>query len=294
MENNSIQPINQEKKIVRSRIKRVALGLLVIIVLFVVAALLTKEDFEGGFMAKDGGDCNVAAIKLQGVLWTYNIATGQADEDGSGQDWLGAGVTQITSESIVQRIEDADRDDNIKAILLEIDSPGGSVVAAEEIANALKRAQKPAVAVIREMGASAAYWSATGADAIFASANSNVGSIGVTMSYLDSAEKNKKDGLSYNQLSSGKFKDAGSYDRPLSEEEKDLFMRDVKILHENFVKAVSRNRGLEIEKVGEMADGSSMTGQAALDAGLIDKIGDTYAARRYLQGKIGKDAELCW
>ncbi|MFH1661887.1 MAG: signal peptide peptidase SppA [Candidatus Falkowbacteria bacterium] len=203
-------------------------------------------------------------------------------------------MDEISSEYIVSAIKEAEKNNKIKAIILEIDSAGGGPVAAEEVADALKYAEKPTVALIREYGNSAAYYVATGADIIFASVNSDVGSIGVTMSYSDNARKNQKEGLTYNQLSSGKFKDIGDPDKPLTVEEKQLIMRDIKIYHDNFIKAVAENRNLDIEKVRRLADGSSMPGQIAMENGLIDRIGSFREVREYVEEKIGEEMDVCW
>ena len=198
------------------------------------------------------------------------------------------------SENVVYAIQEAEYNDDIKAIILEVDSYGGSPVAGEEIANALKKANKPTVALIREGGASAAYLAASGADRIFASKNSDVGSIAVTMSYLDYAIQNQKERLTYIPLSSGKFKNTGSPDKTLSQEEKDLLMRDINILHQNFVKMVAENRNLDIEKVEKLADGSTMLGEMALENGLIDQIGGLFEVKEYLKQKIGEEVGVCW
>jgi len=232
-------------------------------------------------------DCNVVGIELHGDVITY-IPASDFDTEGS------LLYNETASENVVYTINEAEKDDNIKAILLEIDSYGGSPVAGEEISDALKSAKKPTVALIRQAGDSAAYWSATGANIIFASKNSDVGGIGVTMSYLDAVEQNKKEGYTYNSLSSGKFKDTGSPDKPLTPEEVKLFMRDVNIIHQNFVKAVAENRKLDINKVEKMADGSTMLGEAALQNGLIDQIGGQAEVNQYLKDKIGEEVEICW
>jgi len=231
--------------------------------------------------------CNISNVKLQGYLTTY-ISNEGKNEYG---DLL---WDEIASEDIVNAIEKAEKDDDVKAIVLEIDSHGGGPVAAEEIANALKRAEKPTIALIGEYGTSAAYYAATGADIIFASQNSTVGSIGISMSYTDNAKKNEEDGLTFNQLSVGKFKDTGAYDKPLTSEEKELLMRDINILHENFIKVVADNRNLDIEKVRQLADGSDMLGQMALENNLIDHIGGRYEVEEYLREKLGGDVEICW
>jgi len=230
--------------------------------------------------------CNVSNIKLQGRLITYISNEGQNEYGDLLWD-------EIASEDIVNAIEKAEENENIKAIVLKIDSVGGGPVAAEEVADALKRAEKPTIALIREWGTSAAYYAATGADVIFASQNSDIGSIGVSMSYTDNAKKNEEDGLTFNQLSVGKFKDTGAYDKPLTPEEKELLMRDINILHENFIKAVANNRNLDIEKVRQLADGSDMLGQMALENNLIDQIGGRYEVEEYLRNKIGGDIEMC-
>jgi len=233
------------------------------------------------------GECNVIGIELHGFLTTYHT---NEEKDTEGNPTL----DQSASELIVAGIKMSEEDDTVKAIILEIDSSGGFPVAAEEVANALKRAKKPTVAIIRGFGDSAGYWAATGADIIFASKNSDVGSIGITMSYLDYAKQNQEDGLTYNKLSSGKFKDAGDPDKILTYEEKQLFMRDVNILNENFIQAIAENRSMDIEKVRELADGSSWLGEQALEYGLIDRIGSFFEAKKYLKELLGEEIDICW
>lgn len=249
--------------------------------------------FDGGFLGDEPSDsnnesvCNVMGMNLHGEVVTY-VAPENEDADGyPTQD-------QTESESIMQYIEEAETDDAIKAIVMEIDSYGGSPVAGEEISIALKNAKKPTVVFIRDAGDSSSYFAATGADKIYASKYSEVGSIGVTMSYLDSARENQNSGKTYNILSSGKFKDSGDPDKSLSSEERALFMRDVNLMHDNFVKAVAENRKLEVNKVAALADGSTMMGEMALKNGLIDAIGGYPEVKQYLTDTIGEKAEICW
>src|SRR3989338_4251395 len=231
-------------------------------------------------------DCNVLGINLHGQILTY-IPVGAGDSFMNENDL-------VSSDTVLFYIKQAKEDEEIKAILLEIDSPGGLPVAGEEIANALRSSSKPTVAFIRQTGMSAAYWAATGAGRIFASKNSDVGSIGVTTSYLDNVNKNQKEGLSFIQLSVGKYKDTGNPDKPLSQEEINLFMRDLNIVHQNFIEAVSKNRNLPIEEVRKIADGSSVLGQRAKELGLIDEIGSLPEVEKYLSLKIGEKADICW
>lgn len=114
------------------------------------------------------------------------------------------------------------------------------------------------------------------------------------MYYLDKTKKNEKEGLTYNSLSTGKFKDYGDPNKPMTTEEKELIMRDLEIMHNLFIKAVSENRNLPIDKVRALADGSSMPGEMALENGLIDKIGGIYDVEDYLKEKLGENIEVCW
>lgn len=270
-------------------------------VIFLAALIIIKYEYEYQFesdtsnddttieegIGDEESDCNVLGIELRGDVVTY-VSPKDKDEEGNNT------VDETSSEDIIYLIDQANTDDNIKAIILEVDSYGGSAVAAEEINQALQSTDKPTVAFVRSAAASAAYWAASGADTIFASPLSDIGSIGVTMSYLDNTKKNTKDGLTYNSLSTGKFKDYGNPDKILTEDEKKLIMRDLNITHDIFINTVSKNRSLPIEKVKALADGSSMPGQMALENGLIDQLGDIYKVENYLKDKLGEDVEVCW
>lgn len=224
---------------------------------------------------------NVAVISIKGQIVTH-------------ADLLGPDVLDFTSsEEIVSYINKAEQDDDIRALIVEIDSYGGYPVAAEEIMNALKRMSKPTVTVIREGAVSAAYLIASGTDRIYASEVSDIGGIGVTGSYLDYSQQKKKDGIIYQQLSSGKFKDAGDPDKELTSEEKELLMRDIKIVHEAFIKRVAENRGLDIKKIEKLADGSTIMGVAAKENGLIDETGDIYSAKAWISDELKIEPILC-
>lgn len=267
-------------------------GLGALLVVLVGAAIIIQRDGENTDfrLALDPEkECNVLGATLYGVLTTYILSSADVDSEDRSEE-----VTQTSSDHIRDAIERGENDSSIKAIVLEIDSPGGYAIAGEEVANALKRAQKPTIALLRNSGTSAAYWAATGADVIYASENSDVGGIGVTLSYLDNVEKNKKEGLTYHEISSAKFKDYGNPDKPLTEEEHKLFLRDIQIIHDNFVHAIAKNRNLGISEVEALADGSSMLGQMALDNGLIDEIGGISEVVEYLEETLGEEINICW
>ena len=231
-------------------------------------------------------NCSVTGIELHGGIVTYVPYHPEGDTSFN--------YDISSSDYVVKMIREANEDKNIKAIVIEVDSWGGSPVAGEEIANAVKNSEKPVVAYIRDSGASAAYWAISGASKIFASKNSDVGSIGVTGSYVTKIEKNKKEGYSYEQMSVGKFKDSGDPDKPLTEEERALFMRDINIIYTNFIQAVANNRKLSVDKVKSIADGSTVLGQKAKELGLIDEIGGQSEVEAHLKKMIGEKPEVCW
>lgn len=252
---------------------------------------LADDDYEG---EEDGQAtteeeeyCNVYGAELHGDLITY-ISNDSLDEDGN------LAEDQSSSEDILSVIHDANEEEDVKAILIEVDSYGGSPAAAEEINVAVKNSKKPVIAYIRSAGLSAAYWGISGADYIFALPVSDVGSIGATMSYVDNVEQNISEGLNYNELNTGKYKDTGDPDKVLTSEEKQLLMRDLNILKDLFVKTVSENRGIELAQVENLADGSSLVGQMALDEKLIDQIGSYDDVKEYIKKMIGEDVEVCW
>ncbi len=234
----------------------------------------------------DYSNCNVLAIDIRNCIATY-----KPDPDSKNTN----NCDVITSsEEVMNVIESAKTDDTIKAVLLAIDSTGGMPVAAEEIADAMKGLGKPSVAWVRGGAVSAAYWIASSADTIVAAENSDVGGIGITQSYVDNAKQNQTEGLTYNQLSTGLYKDTGSSDKPLTTAERLYLERDLNIMLDNFIRAVATNRNLSIEKVRALADGSSMLGAMALKNGLIDKLGTKQQVWDELEKQIGEKPEVCW
>lgn len=214
------------------------------------------------------GSCNVAVFPVEGIILPY---IGIYD------------APLITTPSDVSEfLESAKSDSTIQAVLLEINSPGGTPVASERIAESLRASDLPVVGLIGDQGASGGYMIAAATDFLIASAMSDIGSIGVTMSYLEESEKLDEEGIEYVQLTTGKFKDAGSPYRPITEEERDLFQKDLDIVHDHFVDLIARYRNIPREDVDAVADGSTMTGQRALESKLIDAVGGRHEATEAL------------
>jgi protease-4 len=214
------------------------------------------------------------------------------------QDYDGTTRLVAPNYTVANEIEDMLRDvstdDGIKAILVDVDSPGGGVVSGQEIANAIRKSGKFSVSVIHEIGASAGYLAAAAANKVFAGRDSEVGSIGVTASYLNQYEKNQREGIKYEQLSSGTYKDTYSPDKPLTADERSLIMRDINMARDHFVTLVSEYRNIPVEDVDKLADGSTMLGDAALNNKLIDNLGTTWEALDALEAEIGEPVSLCW
>ncbi len=256
-----------------------------------VALVGTVSALIIGSSGSFGKDCNVTGITLYGDLLTVAPLSlpGEDDEEAAMGNVFGT-----RSDYIVSAIEEADEDEDVKAILLEIDSFGGLPVAAEEVANALRRSEKPTLALIRSVGTSAAYWAATGADTIVASENSDIGGIGVTYAYFEQTKKNAEEGLTYHMISSVPLKHIGDPNKSLSEEEKDLLQHDVDTVHQNFIRTIASHRNMDEAVVSELAQGASVLGGRALETGLIDAIGDLHVAKQILEERIGEEATVCW
>lgn len=231
------------------------------------------------------GVCNIAVLPVFGDIISYR----GADKDGmSATDDLPPTVNPDDVENFFQS---AEADLNILGVLAEVDSYGGSGAGGEIIANRFKASPLPTAVSVRSAAASAGYQIATGADYIVAFPSSDIGSIGVTMSYIDNTRQNEDSGLEFISLSSGKFKDSGAPDKPLTAEERTLFERDLKIYHDDFVKYVSDNRKIPLEDVAKLADGSSMPGTLALEHKLIDATGDKETARAWFAEQLGISKE---
>lgn len=236
--------------------------------------------YNNGDLVSDGV-CNIATIPIVGDITTFSVTTGEYGEE----------LLSTSMADTLGLVGKAEKDPGIAGIMVLIDSGGGSGSAGDFIAKELQKSQMPVAAYIFDMGSSAAYLAATGADTIIASPFASVGSIGVTMSYLDYTKQNASEGLQFVDLASAKFKDSGTPDRTLTQEERELFERDLDIWHEEFVKQVATNRNLSNDDVAKLADGSTLPGKLALENKLVDQIGDKETARAWFAEKLGLSAE---
>ncbi len=224
----------------------------------------------------------VAVINIEGTIMS---GAGSSDNIFSQQ-------SGITSGSIMQQIREAAADDSVKALVLRIDSGGGSATAAEEVGRELKRfkekTKKPVVATMGNTGASAAYWIAVCAsDKVYANATTLTGSIGVYMPYMNTEELFKKIGITSSKIKSGPYKDIMTNDRPMTPEEQAILQNIVDEIYNEFVVTVAAGRKMEESKVKALADGRVYTGLQAKNLGLVDELGDYYDALA-AAGELGK------
>ncbi|HLF89158.1 MAG TPA: signal peptide peptidase SppA [Anaerolineales bacterium] len=189
------------------------------------------------------------------------------------------------SEDILDIIQWSVVDPDVKAILLVVNSPGGSVVASDVIYDELKNVQKPVVVLFGETAASGGYYISMAGDYIVANPNSLVGSIGVISTFPNAQELLDKVGVEMNVIISGEAKDFGSLYRDMTPEEMEYWQGLIDETYAGFVEIVAEGREMSEEEVRALADGRVYTGRKALDLGLVDALG-------YEQDAINKAATL--
>lgn len=180
-----------------------------------------------------------------------------------------------SSEAIIEDLKDYREDDNVKAVILRIDSPGGGVAPSQEIHNAVVKTaeKKPVVVSMGSLAASGGYYIAAPAHKIMANPGTLTGSIGVIMEFANYQELLDKIGWRNEVVKSGQHKDIGSPNRPMSEAERRILQALLDDVHDQFISAVVEGRKLDAKKVRELADGRIFTGRQAKAAGLVDELG---------------------
>lgn len=179
------------------------------------------------------------------------------------------------SKAIVEQLSELKKEKEVKAVVLRIDSPGGSVSASQEIFEAVKELKqvKPVVASMGTVAASGGYYIAAPATKIVANPGTITGSIGVRMELINVEDLLHWARLKSITLKSGRFKDIGSPTRTITPEEREYLEGLLKQMHGQFKKAVAESRGLPVEEVEKIADGRVFTGLEAQERKLVDEIG---------------------
>jgi len=232
-------------------------------ILFLVLLIPAVARLAPGRMHAGLGD-KVALIHISGVI------TGGR----GGGGFLGEG--SAGAERIVNQLERARQDDSVKAIVLRINSTGGSAAGSQEIYLEVMRVRKDGKPVVTSMGdvaASGGYYVASASDAIYAEGSTLTGSIGVITQTSNMSALFKKIGIEFEVVKSGKHKDMGSGLRNLTPEERQMMQAMISDVFDQFLTAVSEGRKIPKAKVRKLADGRVFTGRQARKLGLIDEEG---------------------
>lgn len=245
----------------------------------------------GGFallLAAAGGSSN-PGVAVPATPWQEKIVSGQGQERVLILDVTGIIGTpesgfpsdQLSQHDLISQIKQATEDPDVRAVVVRVDSPGGGVVASNEIYQALRDLRGAGKHVVVSMGsvaASGGYYIATAAERIYANADTFTGSLGVILTLLNYQDAFDKVGLRQVIFKSGEFKDIGSPVREVTPEEQAILQSIIDQAYQGFVDVIVEGRNLPREQVLQLADGRIYTGQQALELGLIDELGDQDAA----------------
>ena len=232
------------------QIKKILIGL--VLILFLVSAFFS-------FSSRD----TIAILEIQGIIKNPKI--------------------------YLQSLKDIREDSSIKALIVRIDSPGGTVGSSQEIHASLINLSKeiPTVASIIDIGASGGYLIACGTSYIFANPGSITGSIGVISQYYNFSKLIKFLKFDIEIVKSGEMKDISSPTKSLSKEEKEVLSVLVEDIHKQFRESVANRRGLSNEEAVSVSDGRVFSGKQALNLRLIDELGGLASAIEYIEKEIG-------
>ena len=224
-----------------------------------------------------------------GIAPNYNVAevsvSGPITRQGGG-DPLSRGATGAGADAIVEQIDRANSDRSVDALLVRLNTPGGAIVPSEDIKLAVERFEGPTVAYATDTCASGGYEIASGCDEIWAREGSIVGSIGVIGSRITAADLADRLGIQYEQLTAGRYKDAGTPLKELEDDEREYLQGIVDDYYDYFVENVSQRRDLD-EGVVRDTEARVYLGEHAKEKGLVDEIGTRSDVRDSLEDELG-------
>lgn len=225
-----------------------------------------SKPFSGKEEVLESGNSSqrIAVLKVEGTI----------ADTGDGSSLQGTGYRH---QEVLDQIADLKEDDSVKALLLVVDSPGGTTYHSQELYRALNDLkddrQLPIYVSMGSMAASGGYMISMAGDKIFADNNTTTGSIGVIMSSLNVKDFMDEHGFKMEVYKSGDQKDMGSPFKDASDEEKKIFDGLIKESYDEFVRIVADGRGMDEDQVRKLADGRVYSGKQAKDNGLIDEMG---------------------
>lgn len=220
-------------------------------------------------------DNTIAVVSIHGVI------------GGGGSPLDGEGMLAYVSE----QLKSAAEDDSVKAVILQIDSPGGGLTASDQLYHEVQRLRKkgkPVLAWAGSVMASGGYYIAAAADEIMANPTSTVGSIGVIMQHYQVSDLLGKIGVRVDPITSGEHKDIGSPYREMTPEERALLQEYINVAHQRFVDIVATGRNMPEDKVREVATGGIFDAESAKRLGLVDSVGYIEDAVAWAEKKAGR------
>jgi len=216
---------------------------LIILALFARVAVLMGGEEEAGYEPN-----SVVAVKLSGVI--YDV------------------------DPLLKVLEKLEKDKNVVGVVLRINSPGGVITPTQDLYNHIMAMKKPVYSAMETIAASGGYYTAAATKKIYAMPSTITGSVGVIMSLSNVEKLMDKIGIEDVVIKSGKYKDIGNSNRPMTEEERAILQSTVMDLYEQFIEDILKNRKQMDEKVLRAnADGRIFTGRQALKIGFVDKLG---------------------
>ena len=201
-------------------------------------------------------------------------------------------IAKVTIDNIItqdsfryEKLEELSQNKNTKAVIVFINSPGGTVVGGETLYKSIKNIaqQKPVISVMGEVATSAAYMASLGSNYIFAQEGTITGSVGVLVLSSEFTELAKKIGISTEVIKSGDLKASPSPLEKMTPKAREQMEKIVQEISKNFINLVKKERKLDNNKTQLISDGRIFTGQSALQIGLIDSIGNIKEAKEYLK-----------
>ncbi len=240
-----------------------AIILSVSLTIYIFKDIMKIEIYKGKYL-------RVGIVKLYGALSTYEGIFGEV----------------TTPEEFKKVFERAEKSSDV--IIVEINSPGGSYYASEEISKIIKNSKKETICYITELATSGAYLVASSCDKVFSSKAAIIGSIGAIMIIPQYHKLLEKLGINFTIIKGGKYKDVLSGLRNISKEEYEMLKEIVDYVYEEFIKEVAKNRNLSINYVKKIAEGKIYIAEKAKKLKLIDDICDYNCIKKYLEKKYNK------
>ncbi|WP_110927225.1 signal peptide peptidase SppA [Bacillus massiliglaciei] len=257
----------------------IAAVLLVVSTVFSIATTLFTADTESMLEDIVGSEPYFEEVMEEGDSLTDTIAVfdveGTIQDTGDSESLFSAGT--YDHKAFMDKLDMALENDDIKGIILRVNSPGGGVVESAEIYNKLKdirNAKKPVYISMGSMAASGGYYISAPATKIFASPETLTGSLGVIMQGYNYEKLAEKYGVEFETIKSGPYKDIMSPTREMTDEERDILQEMIDNSYSQFVKIIADGRGMSESEVRKIADGRIYDGRQAKDVGLVDEFGN--------------------